>query len=60
VLGAAGLSRVFRSFLYQTSPMDPAAFSLGLAALLTVAVIAALLPARKAASIEPMEALRAE
>jgi len=60
VVGAAGLSRVFRSFLYQTSPMDPAAFSLGLAALLTVAVIAALLPARKAASIEPMEALRAE
>jgi predicted permease len=60
MLGAAALSRVFRSFLYQTSSMDPTAFSLGLGTLLAVAVIAALLPARKAASIQPMEALRAE
>lgn len=59
-LGAVGLSRVFKSLLYQTSPIDPAAFSLSLAALFVVAVAATLMPARRAASVEPMEALRSE
>jgi predicted permease len=59
-LGAAGLGRVFKSLLYATSPVDPAAFSLSLAVLAAVASIAAWLPARRAASVEPMEALRAE
>ncbi len=57
---AAGLGRLFKSLLYETSPVDPAALSLGLGVLLAVAALAALLPARRAASVEPMEALRAE
>jgi predicted permease len=57
---AAGLGRLFKSLLYETSPADPMALSLSLGALLAVASVAALLPARRAASVEPMEALRAE
>jgi len=54
------LSRVLRSQLYNVSPIDP--FVIGAAVLAITAVVAgaAALPARRAASIEPMQALRME
>ena len=54
------MSRAVRSQLYNVSPMDPLVF---VSAVMLVALIvgaAALLPARRAASIEPMQALRTE
>jgi ABC-type antimicrobial peptide transport system permease subunit len=48
------------SMLYQMSPFDPASFALSIAAMTVVAACAALVPARRAASIEPMQALRTE
>jgi predicted permease len=48
------------SMLYQISPFDPASFALAIAALALVSAGAAFAPARRAASIEPMKALRAE
>ncbi len=57
---AFGLSRLLRSQLFGVSAADPAIL-LGVALLITlVALAAALLPARRAASVSPTEALRIE
>ena len=58
-LGAV-LGRVLAVVLYQVSPFDP--ISLGAAALLllTAAMLAAWVPARRAGRIEPMVAMRTE
>jgi ABC-type antimicrobial peptide transport system permease subunit len=53
-------SRQLTSMLYQLSPFDPASFALAVAAMIAVSACAALVPARRAASIEPMQALRTE
>jgi predicted permease len=53
-------AKELKSMLYQMSPFDPTSFALSIAAMTLVAACAALLPARRAASIEPMQALRTE
>jgi ABC-type antimicrobial peptide transport system permease subunit len=60
-LGAAiGLTRFMTSLLFEISPVDPITY-LGVAlALATAVVIASYLPARRAAGVDPVEALRAE
>ncbi len=52
--------RPLKSMLYGISPFDPASFGLAIAALAVVSGCAAFAPARRAASVEPMEALRTE
>jgi predicted permease len=52
--------RWVRSLLYQTSVMDPLAVGGSVLLLLVAAAMAALVPARRAASTDPMSALRAE
>ena len=58
--GAAGVSRVLQSFLFQVTPTDPATFVGVTLLLLAVGLVAALLPARRAATVDPIVALRAE
>ncbi|MGB6687736.1 MAG: ABC transporter permease [Terracidiphilus sp.] len=53
-------ARQLTSMLFQLSPFDPASFALAVAAMIVVSGCAALVPARRAASIEPMQALRTE
>jgi len=52
--------RLVRNLLYDVSPTDPVVLSGTCALLILVALIAAWIPARRAASIDPMQTLRAE
>jgi ABC-type antimicrobial peptide transport system permease subunit len=53
-------SRALASFLYGTSTHDPWVFAGSIAALALIASAASLLPAVRAAGIEPMRAIRCE
>ena len=58
LLIAAGLTRFARSMLYEIQPGDPRTF-IGVALLLgAIGIVAAFLPARKAARVDPVVALR--
>jgi len=59
VTAVAG-SRVIESLLYGVSPRDPSVFSATTLLLLGVALVACWLPARRAARLSPLEALRTE
>lgn len=52
-------TRLLRSLLYDVSPNDPLVLAGTVAVLLIVAIVAALAPARRAARIDPVEAMRA-
>jgi putative ABC transport system permease protein len=63
VLGLAGalaLNRVMASLLFGVQPTDPATFVVVSATIVTVAVIACFLPARRASRVDPMVVLRDE
>ena len=60
LVGAAAVARLLESRLYGLSPFVPASYGLAAIILGTVALIAALIPARNATRIDPMVALRAE
>jgi ABC-type antimicrobial peptide transport system permease subunit len=53
-------SRALASFLYETSPHDPWVMLSALTALIVIATMASLLPAIRAARIEPITAIRCE
>jgi putative ABC transport system permease protein len=60
LVAAIAASRTLESLLYQTSAFDPVAFG-GMAAVLsTTALLACVLPARRAANSDPLTALRSE
>jgi predicted permease len=60
LIGAFLSAHLLTSLLFEVSAANPLAFSLSAALLIAVTVIAAYLPARRAASIDPVRALRAE
>ncbi|MDX1393914.1 MAG: ABC transporter permease, partial [Gemmatimonadota bacterium] len=60
VLGAVALTRTLRAFLYEVSVTDPRTFVLVAGVLAIVAAAAVLLPARRAAGLDPNEVLRIE
>jgi predicted permease len=57
---AAGFARVVGSLLFEVSPSNPAIAAGAVCVLVAVGVAACLLPARRAAAIDPMRALRME
>jgi predicted permease len=60
LLGTAALGGVVARMLYEVSPLDPAAICGAAGFLFTVALVACAVPARRAAKISPMVALRYE
>jgi len=60
ILAAAFAGNLVRSFLYEVEPADSWTYSGVVVLLLFVGSLAALIPARRAASVEPMAALREE
>jgi len=58
--GAVGVSGVLRSFLFNVSPFDPLTMIVTAALVFALAIAASALPARRAASVDPIEALRGE
>jgi predicted permease len=59
-IAAVFATRLLRSLLFQVDPLDPAVIVLAAVSIFLLALAASLVPARRAASIEPMQALRAE
>jgi macrolide transport system ATP-binding/permease protein len=60
VLGSLGLTGLLRGILFQVSPWDKETLLCVACVLVAVAFFASFVPARRAASINPAEALRAE
>ena len=57
---AYGLSRLLQSQLFGVSPADPLALASAVLLVALVALVAALIPAQRAATVDPMKALRTE
>lgn len=72
ILGLAGIAiavtipvsmtatRALRSLLFNVSPTDVGVYAIAIAVIVTVAALAAVIPARRAASVDPGQALRTE
>jgi putative ABC transport system permease protein len=60
VLGALWASRLVQGLLYNVDALDPIAFTVVPATLLSVAALAVYLPARSAASVDPMRTLKTD
>ncbi|MEA2260716.1 MAG: hypothetical protein QOJ51_3541, partial [Acidobacteriaceae bacterium] len=60
VCGALALGRVVTSLLYGLKPWDPATFAVAATVLVLVALVASWIPARRAAGVDPIRALRHE
>ena len=60
LVAATGLMRLMKSLLFGISPLDPVIYAAVPIVLVTAAVLASYLPARRAAVVDPVEALRAE
>ena len=60
LIGTIVATRALAAFLVDVSPTDPATLAAVVALFTTVAAVASWLPARRAAAVDPMRALRSE
>ncbi len=60
VVGAVGMTRVLETLLFEVDSQDPLTFAVVPAVMLSVSALAVYLPARRASSVSPLQALRGE
>ena len=60
VAGAAALAHLMASLVFGITPRDPLTFAAAPVVLAIVAAVASIVPARRAATVDPMTALREE
>jgi ABC-type antimicrobial peptide transport system permease subunit len=60
LVGAWYLAQLAQSLLFEVEPRDPLVFAAATVTIAMVGLLAAVVPARRAARVEPMEALRQE
>jgi putative ABC transport system permease protein len=60
LLGAFAVTRLMMALLFDVSPTDPLTFAAVPALLASIALFASWVPAQRAASVEPLEAIRSE
>jgi putative ABC transport system permease protein len=58
ILASAALTQLLRQMLWSVSPLDAASFAVAAALMLVTAAVASFLPARRAAQVDPLTALR--
>jgi putative ABC transport system permease protein len=59
-LAAVAIGRYVSSLLFEVSPHDPAAFAIAAVVLVAVSALACWIPARRAAGVNPLDAIRYE
>jgi ABC-type lipoprotein release transport system permease subunit len=59
-IAAVFATRLLRSLLFQVDSLDPVVLVLATLSILLLALAASVIPAHRAASVDPVEALRAE
>jgi ABC-type antimicrobial peptide transport system permease subunit len=59
-LGAIFTSRLLGTLLFNVKPGDPSVFAMIAAALAGAAILASLVPARRATRVDPVQVLRAD
>jgi len=60
LLGTFALTRVMKNLLFEVSPLDPVALSIACASIALIGLLAGFLPAKRAASLDPVGSLRQE
>jgi predicted permease len=60
LLAARGVSKLMAALLFEVSPADPQTYAVVSGVLIAVAIVAAYAPARRAATVDPMVALRSD
>jgi len=60
LVAAGGAAQLLKGLLYNVNPLDPVSFTLVPAILVSVAALAVYLPARRAARVDPIRALKTE
>jgi putative ABC transport system permease protein len=58
VMGSLAAARLVGSFLFEVSPTDPFIYTAGVLLMILMALFASALPAKRAASADPIDALR--